>query len=60
MIGEEQEAEPDLRDEERLGEREQVRDDAPRLAMAVVREAGERGGAERRSEDEECHGVVGR
>ena len=29
-------------------------------ASPVVREAGERGGAERRGEDEECDGVMGR
>ena len=60
VIGEQQQAEADLRDEERLREREQVRDEAPRLAPAVVREAGERGGAEGRGEDEECDGVMGR
>jgi len=60
MIGEEEQPEPDLRDEERLRERDQVRDEAARLAAAAVRKARERRGAEGRSEDEECHGVVGR
>ena len=42
VVGEEQQPEPDLRDEQRLGEREQVRHEPARLAAAVVREPGER------------------
>jgi hypothetical protein len=60
VIGEQQEPEPDLRDEERLGQRDQVRDEAARLTPAVVREAREQRGAEGRSEHEECHGVMSR
>ena len=60
MIGEEEQAEPYLGDQQGLRECEQVRDDAVGLAAAVIREAGEPSRAERRSQDEECHGVVGR
>ena len=60
MIGEQEQTEPDLRNEQCLRERDRVRDEAARLAPAVVREAGERSGAESRSENEECHGVMSR
>jgi hypothetical protein len=60
VIGEQEQPEPNLGDEQRLRERKQVRDDAARLPVAVVRKAGERGGAECRRQDEECNGVVGR
>ena len=60
VVGEEQEPEPDLGDEERLREREQVRDDPARLAPPVVGDGPDRSGAERRREHEECDGVVRR
>ncbi len=60
MVGEQQEAEAHLRDDQRLREREQVRDEAARLAPAVIRDPGEHGGAERREEDEECDCAMGR
>ena len=41
VVGEQQQPEPDLGDEQRLGEREQMRDEAARLPAAVVREPGE-------------------
>jgi hypothetical protein len=60
VIGEQEQPEPDLRDEERLRERDQVRDEAPGFTPAVIREPGEDGSAEGRGEDEECNDVVGR
>ena len=60
VIGKQQQPEPNLGDEQRLRECEQVRDDAARFPVAVVREAGERSSAERRRQDEECNSAVGR
>jgi hypothetical protein len=60
VIGEEQQPEPDLRDEQRLRERDQVRDEAARLAAAVVRDGRKGRGTEGRCKDEECHGVMSR
>ena len=60
VIGEQEEPEPNLRHEERLGKRDQVRDEPAWLTPAVVRQASERSGAEGRSEHEECHGVMSR
>jgi hypothetical protein len=60
VVREEDQAEPDLRHQQRLGRGEQMRDDATRLAAAVVRPAGECGRTEGRSEHEECDDVMGR
>src|SRR4051812_2133488 len=60
VIGEEQQAEPDLADEQRLREREQMGEEAARLAAAVVRPAAEHGRAEGDDEDDERERVVGR
>ena len=54
VVGEEQQAEPDLRDEQRLGEREQVRDDAARLAPPVVREPASAAAPQVAASDQEC------
>jgi AhpC/TSA family len=58
VVGEEDEPEADLRDEKRLCGGKEMRDDAARLGAPVVRPAGERGGAERRGEDEKGDGVM--
>ncbi|MDX6467914.1 MAG: hypothetical protein QOI27_2954, partial [Gaiellaceae bacterium] len=60
MLGEQQEPEPHLGDDQRLGEREHVRDDAAGLPAAVVREAREHGAAPRRREHEKRHSAMGR
>ncbi len=60
VIGEKEEPEPDLRHEERLCERDQVRDETARLTPAVIGEAREGRRAEGRSKHEECHGVMSR
>jgi hypothetical protein len=60
VVGEEQQAEPDLRDEHRLREGDQMRHDPARLSPAPVCVAGERRGTPRRSKDEECNRVVRR
>ncbi len=52
LVGQQEQAEPDLCDEERLREREQVRDDAPRAAPAPVDEAAD-GRGQRRHRDHE-------
>ena len=60
MVGEQQQSEPDLRDEERLRQREEMGDDPARLPPPVV--GGQRGDprSERRHEHEECDRVVRR
>ena len=58
MAREKQEPEPDLRDEQRLREREQMRQKPARLALAVVRPGSRRRRPERRSEDREGDGMV--
>jgi len=58
MVGEEQQAHADLRDEQRLGEREKVGHEPARLASAVVREPGESCSAPGRGEHEECDNAV--
>ena len=60
VVGEKQQPETDLSDQQCLCQGQQVRDDAARLPTAVVSEPGERGGAPGRREDEECHGAVRR
>src|SRR5262245_23276631 len=60
VVREEEEPEPDLGDEQSLREREQVRDDASRLAPPVIRDAGEDRGGPRDPEHEVCDGAVRR
>jgi hypothetical protein len=58
VLREQEQPEPDLRDEQRLREREQVRDDPPGLGAPVVRPRAGGGCAEGDREDKECDGVV--
>jgi hypothetical protein len=58
MVGKKQEADADLRDEQRLREGEQVRYESARLAPAVIRKPCEHCCAPGRSEHEECDGAV--
>ena len=60
VIGEQEEPKPDLRHEERLGKRDEVRNETAWLTPPVVRQARERSSPEGRSEHEECHGVMSR
>src|SRR3954447_3111259 len=60
VVAQEQEPEPDLRDQHGLGEREEMREVAPRLAAAVIGDSGEDRGAPRQREHEECDGVMRR
>ena len=59
VVGEQQQAERDLGDDERLGEREQLRDErCPRAAPARQNAAAEASDAD--GDHEECIDVVGR
>jgi len=60
VVGQEQQAEPDLGDEEGLGERQQMGDDAARLAPAQVGEPADKGRRPRHPQYEECDRVVRR
>jgi hypothetical protein len=60
VVAQEQEPEPDLGDQERLRECDQVRDPAARLTVPVVRKGGGGGGSPRRRKNEECNRAVGR
>ena len=60
VVGEQEEPKPDLRHEERLGKRDEVRDETAWLTSPVVRQTRERSRPEGRSEHEECHGVMSR
>ena len=60
VLGEQEQTERDLGDEDGLCEREQVRDDRPRLPLPQVGDPGDERGAPRDREHEECDGVVDR
>ncbi len=53
-----QEPEADLRDDEGLGKREHVREQAARLGVAVVRPPADRRRGERSGDDRERHRMV--
>ena len=58
MAREEQQADPDLRDEQCLHEREQMGQEPARLPVAVVRPGADPGGPEGRSEHRERDRMV--
>jgi hypothetical protein len=60
VVGQEQQAETHLGDQESLRERDQVRDQAVRLTPPQVGETGEHGRTPRRPQDEKCDGVMHR
>src|SRR4051812_12427050 len=60
VIAQEQEPEPDLRDQHRLGERKEMREVAARLAASVVGDARKDRGAPGEGQHEECDGVMRR
>ncbi len=60
MVTEEEEAEPDLRNENRLRQREQLRDDAPGSTSSPVCDECRGGGGEAHGDHEECDDVMRR
>jgi hypothetical protein len=60
VAAEEEQAEADLRDQDGLRERDQVRDEPARLAAAVIGDPRGKGLPPRHGEHEECDGAVRR
>ena len=60
VVREEQQPEPNLGDEQRLAQRQDVREDAPGRLAAEVHESARKSGEDGHAQHEECKCVVGR